>query len=761
MDKVLVLDQPAKVWEDASPLGNGSLGAMVYGGVHHEIIGLNEETFWSGKPLEDDDYDVTEHLNEARKLIDKQHYHKAHKFVNDKLVKTHWTQNYLPLGQVEISLGTKGRYEDYRRELNMTKGMLTVDYQVDNVKYHRESFCSHIDQVCVLHLEADSPKALGCEIKLDSLIRHEVFAEGKALAMEAEAPVHTDPVYDQSDEPIRYGDKGEGIHATTLVYIDTDGELEVTDKGTLLIKSGQNATLYMTAKTNFVDENTKPCNSNIKTKELCQEILAKATAKGYNQLKEDHIADFQDLMNRVEVHFDHEPFIFNRRRDEMVKEPWDEKFDVGIAEALFDFGRYLIISGSREGTQPTNLQGIWNGEMCPAWCSNYTININTQMNYWPVDVTNLTECFEPLYRLTRELSQKGDVPARALGCKGWTAHHNTDLWRQTVPVSGDAQYSFWPFSGPWFMIQLFDHYEFTRDLNYLKEIYPLMKGAAEFCIDWLYEEEGVLHTSPSMSPENSFYDLLNRKCCITKSSTMDHSIIWELLTSCLKAMKALDLEEEESQWGNLLVSTRDKLCPLQLTKDGRIMEYAIEHREREKDHRHVSHLFGMYPGNRMKGQDKFIEGCHKSLMTRLKHGGGQTSWSCSWYTLLFARLRDGHMCGKMLNKFQSRSLLTNGFSTHPPFQIDGNYGITSAIAEMLIQSDEESITLLPALPEKFKTGYFKGLRCRGDFTVNAQWEDGKLNTLEIYGKKGATTTLYISGDVINVSFEEEGIKTLL
>lgn len=761
MDKVLVLDQPAKVWEDALPLGNGSLGAMVYGGVHQEIIGLNEETFWSGQPLADEGYDVTKELDQVRKLIDEEHYHQAHNFVNEKLLNTHWTQNYLPLGQIEIALSTKGQYEDYKRELNMTKGILTVDYQVDNVKYHRESFCSHVDQVCVLRLEGDISQPLDCEVKLGSLIRHEVVAKGKTLTMQAEAPVHTDPVYDQLEEPILYGKKGEGIHATTLVHIETDGELKVTEGETFVIKGGHVATLYIVAKTNFVDENTKPCDSIINTKALCQEILNNAVGKGYEKLKKDHITDFQDLMNRVEVHFDYEPFVFNRQRDEMVKAPWNEDFHVGITETLFDFGRYLIISGSREGTQPTNLQGIWNGEMFPAWCSNYTININTQMNYWPVDVTHLTECFEPLYRLTKGLSQKGHIPAKALGCKGWTAHHNTDLWRQTVPVSGDAQYSFWPFSGPWFMVQLFDHYEFTKDLKYLKEIYPLMKGAAEFCIDWLYEEDGVLHTSPSMSPENSFYDQLNRKCCISKSATMDHSIIWELLTNCLKAIKDLDIEKEENQWIKRSTKTLEKLFPLKLTTDGRIMEYAIEHREAERNHRHVSHLFGMYPGNRMKGHEKWTKACHKSLMTRLKYGGGQTSWSCAWYTLLFARLRDGHMCGKMLNKFQSNSLLSNGFSTHPPFQIDGNYGMTSAVAEMLIQSDAESITLLPALPKKLYTGYFKGLRCRGNYTVSASWQDGLVKKLKIKGMKGATTTVYVNGHGIDVSFKEDGVKTLL
>lgn len=747
----LLFHDPANKWEEALPIGNGSLGGMIYGRVDEETIQVNEDTLWSGKPLDDSDFDLTSKLAEARRLIDEGQYVDAHGFINKHMLG-HWTQNYLPMCNIKLRHKYPGESSYYERSLDMLEGISYVSYRRDNVNYTREYFCSKVDNVMVIHVEADQSGALNCEAYTDSPLKFQVEAPWDYLIGEGEAPIHVDPIYDSKETPIIYKDNEKGISFGTLIKAESDG-IVFTNNNRLDIQNATYVTLYFVAKTNFIDPFTTP-DHDMNLREQCNRIMKKVLKKGYKAIKEDHIVDFSGLMERVSLTLSDEDD--TRTTDQHIDDMENsEQLDGKLIEEIFQFGRYLIVSGSREGSQATNLQGIWNSMMQAPWCSNYTININTQMNYWPVDVANLSECYEPLTRLVEELAVSGVHAAKGLGCDGWTANHNTDLWRQSIPVSGNAQYAFWPFGGPWLTTLLYEHYLFTEDRDFLEQVYPVIKGSALFCMDWAYEDEktGYMVTSPATSPENSFVNEEGGVSAVTKASAMDMNITWQVLTDCIHAMEILGIEDESLL--KKLHTTRDKLYPLKITKDGLIGEWWDEQVNRDLGHRHVSHLCGLYPGHRIQcdEDDALMEAHYQSLEDRIANGGGHTSWSCAWVTLLYARLRNQGRTKDMMMKFFKHSLIRNGLSSHPPFQIDGNYGFTAAVCETLLQSHNDYIEILPALPEELVTGAFTGLRARGGYEISARWKEGRVIEVRVNPTKTSDIKLKVNGEILTIHCE--------
>ncbi|MFU7515587.1 glycosyl hydrolase family 95 catalytic domain-containing protein [Clostridium sp. HCS.1] len=418
--------------------------------------------------------------------------------------------------------------------------------------------------------------------------------------------------------------------------------------------------------------------------------------------------------------------------DERLERLKSGEEDLSLITLYFHYGRYLLITSSRSGSEPANLQGIWNEDLKPAWSSNYTININTEMNYWPAEVCNLPECHEPLLNMIKDLSASGIRTAREeFNCNGWTANHNSDIWRYSNKVLGNCEWGYWPMGGPWLCQHIFEHYDFTRDKEFLKEYYPVLKGSAEFLLSWLKEDEnGILNTCPSTSPENNFLDNEKRPCAASKSSTMDIAIIRELFTNVIKASEELNIEAD---FREKIKTAMDKLPKYKINKFGGIQEWFKDFEEKEPGHRHISHLFGLYPGKEITEykNEALIEGCKNTLSRRLTQGGGHTGWSCAWIINFYARLKDSELAYKYLKTLLSKLTYPNLFCVHPPFQIDGNFGGTAGIAEMLIQSHTEYIEILPAIPKEWKTGEVKGLKARGGFIVDIAWEDNKLSKLKI------------------------------
>ncbi|WP_105614493.1 glycoside hydrolase family 95 protein [Vallitalea okinawensis] len=743
----LYFEQPASSFNEAFPIGNGRLGGMVFGSPFKEVIQLNEDTFWSGTPLSDH-YDVKEHLPHVKKLIDNQQITEAQEYLNKNMLG-HWTQNYLPLGNLNITMSDHFQANQYKRWLDLENGTANVQYNVHDTTFTREIFCSHPDQVMVIRLISSKKNNLKCKITLDSQVHYKTYSNNNYLRMIGQAPTHVDPVYDMSDTPVVYDANNKGIAAGVIVQPITDGHISYHEDA-LMISNATSITLLVACRTNFEDYD-QPLNHDISHLEtIIMDDLNRLLKRSFDEIYNRHIEDFKGLYNRTSLQLSKES---NMPTSQLVLQSKKGNFTPELIELLFSFGRYLIISSSRSGSQATNLQGIWNDMIHAPWCSNYTININTQMNYWPVDVCNLSECFDPLLSLITDLSNQGESAAKGLGCEGWTAHHNTDLWRQCIPVSGNGQYAFWPFGGPWLTTHLMSHYEFNRDNDYLYKVYPIIKGAAEFCMSWVFkDDEGYYITSPSTSPENRYLNNEGEKCFLSKGTTMDISITWEVLNNCLDAIHILDIDEDQN-FVNKLKEIREQLLPYKIGLKGNLQEWLYDFEDSDPGHRHLSHLLGLYPGNRINSDADIdlLKACEKSLAIRAENGSGHTSWSCAWFILLYARLRNDQQALHFANKFTQYSLEQNLLSSHPPFQIDGNFGFTAGIAEMLLQSHNDYIEVLPALPSEWSEGNFKGLKARGNVIVDAEWTSNRVHTLKITANDSGNYTIKVNGNIINVT----------
>lgn len=738
MNNKLFYSAPARSFEEALPLGNGSTGMMVYGRTDKELISLNEDTLWSGVPNHYENSYASSSLPVARKAIDEGRLFEAQEMIKRKMLGR-YAQTYMPMGDLLLDFPHEPeKVSDYERSLDISKGVYEQCYTYDGVKYRREIFVSYPHQVMVLRISADKPGRINFSAGLTSKLVHRISEPScTELLLYGCAPLYAEPSY-ANDVSIPMGFETNIDSATSIKFgvslkaVTTGGEC-CCNNGRLVVEDADSVVLILASGTSFVGFDKLPDKDFLP---LLDQNIRDAVKIGYKALLFEHINDFSELFNRVSLKLGSGED--NLSTNERLKRFKENRNDLKIVELLFQYGRYLMISASRPGTKPTNLQGIWNDSLTPPWSSNYTININTEMNYWPVNAANLSECAQPLFALLKDLAKSGRRTAEThYNCRGFSAAHNTDIWAHSVPVSGNPSYAYWPMGGAWLSTSIFEQYRFTGDKDFLKEYYPVLRDAALFCHDWMYydEKEQFFVTCPSTSPENRFLvteDGEERLCATSKATASDMAIIRELFNDVLSAAEIVG--EEDTEFLNGIRERLEKLYPYQIGEDGRLMEWSVHFKESEPGHRHMSHLIGLYPGTHITREKspELADAAAKSIDFRIKNGSGHTGWSAAWMINLLARLGDGEGAGYFVQKLIADSTQDNLLNTHPTFQIDGNFGFTAGVCEMLLQSHDNCIELLPALPKTWDFGAIKGICARGNITVDITWENGELKEAVLY-----------------------------
>jgi len=762
-------DKPAQYFEETLVLGNGKMGASVFGGVVTDQIYLNDATLWSGEPVDPNmNPEAYKNLPAIREALKNEDYKLADEL--NKKLQGKFSESYAPLGTLFIQFKNNDNTQKYYRELNIADAVSKVEYEINGVKFTREYFISYPDKVMIIKLNSSKKGALSFDLKFESLLKFKVATSDKYLSANGYAPIAAKPSYLGNMTDAVVFDETKGTRFSALAKIkNTDGMIAISDTA-ISLNNGTEALIFVSVATSFNGFDKNPVTNGLNNVKIAQEQLEKAYAKTFKELKQAHLQDYQKYFNRVSLNLG-KTEAPNLPTNERLKRYAEGKEDKNLEILYFQYGRYLLISSSRTLGVPANLQGIWNPYIRPPWSSNYTININAEENYWLAENTNLSEMHHPMLSFIKNISETGKVTAKTFyGANGWVACHNSDIWAMSNPVgdfgNGDPVWANWNMGGAWLSTHLWEHYQFTQDKEWLKnDAYQIMKGAAQFCLEWLIEDKnGKLITSPSTSPENKYITSGGYHGATYYGGTADLAMIRACMQQAIDASKILNIDTDFCQ---KLSDALTKLLPYKIGKKGQLQEWYYDWEDEDPKHRHQSHLFGLFPGHQITpyATPELANACRKTLEIK---GDETTGWSKGWRINLWARLGDGNRAYKMYRELlkyvdpdgvktdyqRGGGTYPNLFDAHPPFQIDGNFGGAAAVAEMLVQSNDQEIRLLPALPDAWDKGSVNGICAKGGFEISMEWENGKLKNAEILSKAGNLGKVYYGGKIYDLKIKK-------